>query len=286
MILTVDVGLRNLAFCIMDAETKTNLSSYSIHLWDVYNTLDSDDYKCSGIQKSGKVCGKKCSLKHINTLSLNTYNYTCKTHFPKNITIEKKHVFKKKMIDSYLLQDIADIVLLKIQDIYDSNILLFKQLKNVLIELQPKINQKAKFTSHIIYGKFVELFRNQNTIIRFVRASQKLKAYTGEEIECHLKGAYSRRKWLSVQYTSWFLENKFSESQRNTWLTVFSSKRVKPDMADTFLMAINAIHGVPIKTKFKHKTVNKITIKPKPKLKPKPKPKLKPKPKPKLKIKK
>ena len=32
MVLTIDVGLKNLAMCIMD-------SHYNIHLWDVYNIL-------------------------------------------------------------------------------------------------------------------------------------------------------------------------------------------------------------------------------------------------------
>jgi len=77
--------------------------------------------------------------------------------------------------------------------------------------------------------------------VRFVRASQKLKAYKGPSIECNLKGKYAQRKWQSVQYTCWFLQHKFNSEQRDSWLPFFQNKDVKPDMGDTFLMAINAL---------------------------------------------
>lgn len=247
MILSVDIGIRNLAVCCMSAENKSDMTSYKIHLWDVYNTLDSDDYKCEGIQKSGKICGKKCSFKYDIE---NTVVHSCKTHFPKNLDFNlKQHIFKKKMIDDYLLQDIAKIVLAKIQEIYNQHLLALN-LTSIFIELQPKINRKAVFTSHIIYGKLVELYKDTNVPIRFVRASQKLKAYTGPEIQCKLKGAYAQRKWLSIQYTRWFLENKFSTEQKDKWLPYFDSKTVRPDMGDTNLMCINALFGIPKKQKF------------------------------------
>jgi len=245
MILTIDIGLRNLSMCIMNAENKTELSTYKIHLWDVFNTLDSDDYRCQGIQRSGKVCNKKCSLKYTqNTDTL----HSCKTHFPKELLpIKKANEFKVKAVDDYLLQDIARIVLTKVQDIYDLHKPIFEQLTSIIIELQPKINQKMKFTSHIIYGKLVELYKASATTIRFVRASQKLHAYTGPVIECKLKGAYAKRKWLSVQYTHWFLENKFSKEQKEKWLPYLQSKVVKADMSDCLLMGINGLFGIPKK---------------------------------------
>lgn len=247
MILTIDIGLRNLAMCIMSAVEKHDISTYDIHLWDVYNTLDSDDYTCEGVQKSGKICGKKCTCKYLLD---NEYKYCCKTHFPKNIAFTKLNSFKKKAINDYLLQDIAKIVLTKIQEIFNDNKDIFTNVKQILIELQPKINQKMKFTSHIIYGKLVELYKETDTTIRFVRASQKLRTYTGPEIECILKGSYAKRKWLSIQYTKWFLENKFSNEQKEKWLPFFESKTIKADLGDVNLMAINALHGIPKKQKF------------------------------------
>ena len=246
MILSIDIGLRNLSLCIMSAGNKADMKTYKIHLWDVYNTLDSDDYKCKSLQKNKKTCNRKCSCKYKD--NDDTIVYSCKSHFPKQLLpLKKDNIFKKKAVNDYLLQDIAIVVLSKIQEIYDNNIIVFSELKNIIIELQPKINQKMKFTSHIIYGKLVELYKETNTTVRFVRASQKLKAYTGPSIECKLKGSYAKRKWLSIQYTKWFLENKFDLEQSNTWLPFFENHSKKDDVSDTMLMAINGLYGIPKK---------------------------------------
>lgn len=243
MILSIDIGLRNLAMCCIDASLSSDISSYKIKLWDVYNTLDIDDYKCKTLQKNGNICNKKCLYKYKNDID-NDIIFCCKTHFPKNIEIKKDNFFKKKAINDYLLQDIAKIVLNKLQEIYDNNIDIFTKITKIIIELQPKINQKMKFTSHIIYGKLVELYMNTDTKITFVRASQKLKAYTGPELDCKLKGTYAKRKWLSVQYSKWFLENKFDIEEKNKWTNTLNCSKAD-DLCDTLLMAINGIMGIP-----------------------------------------
>jgi hypothetical protein len=107
------------------------------------------------------------------------------------------------------------------------------------------MNSKMVFTSHILYATLVELFKDKIPI-RFVRASQKLKAYTGPEIICTLKGSYAKRKWLSIQYCIWFLQNKFDENISSIWLPIFQQHQKKDDLSDVFLMAINMLH-IPIK---------------------------------------
>lgn len=243
MILTIDVGLKNLAMCVMSGTDMKDLKTYTIHLWDVFNTLETESPTlCNGVLKTGKVCGKKSTCFYIEE---EQKHYCCKTHFPKSIKFSDGNKIKNKKVDDFLLQTIAWIVISKIKQIFMENLNIFRQIKKVFIELQPKINQKMKFTSHILYGKLVELYAGTNTIIRFVRAAAKLKAYTGPPLNCHLKGAYAKRKWMAVQYTKWFLENKFSQEQRDIWLPDFLV-RESPDRSDTFLMAINAIHGLPV----------------------------------------
>lgn len=254
LVLSCDIGIRNLAMCVMSATDKTDLSTYNIHLWDVFDTLESDEHFCLSLQKSSKVCNKKCLYKYTD--SDKVLHYSCKTHFPKNIPIEKSNHFKKKVINDYLLQDIAEVVLTKVQHIYDTNPII-KQLTSIIIELQPKINAKMKFISHIIYGKFVELIRGTKCTVRFVRASQKLKTYTGPEIVCKLKGEYAKRKWLSIKYTQWFLENKICSLQKEQWLDGFLTCTKSDDRSDCFLMAINGLHGVP-KKQFRHKNGNEL----------------------------
>jgi hypothetical protein len=233
----------------MSAENPTDFTTYKIHLWNLYDTLNTDDYHCESKQKNGNTCGKKCSLKHKN--DKNEFIYSCKTQFPKNIKIEKNNSFKKKTINEYLLQTIAQVFIQKIQDIYNKEIDIFSKLTSIIIELQPKINPKMKFVSHILYGKLVELYKDVNIPIRFVRASQKLKAcYEGPDLICKLKGDYAQRKWKSIEYAKWFLENKFIEEQKLIWLPILKSDTHMADRSDTLNMCINAIHGIPKKEKF------------------------------------
>lgn len=241
-----DPGLKNFSLCVMN-------SQYEILLWDVYNVLDSDNFTCQGIFKNNKICNRKCTMKYNKD---NNLIYTCKSHFPKDIKKTKQNEYKKKNIDEYLLQDIAKSFNKYIQDLYDENSV-FKQLDSILIELQPSCNKKMIFISHILYGKLVELYKDTTTTIKFVRASQKLKAYTGPHIECKLKGAYAKRKWLSVQYGYWILENKFSNEQRDLWLPFLNSKTKRDDIFDVFNMAINSISGIP-KKQLKHKNGNEL----------------------------
>lgn len=243
MILSIDIGLRNLSLCVMSATQRTDFESYKINLWDVYNILDTDDYKCLAVQKNGKVCGKRCLYKYKRA---DTTEYCCKTHFPKDsLPIGRENNFKKRAVSDYLLQDIALIVISKMDEIYKQNVEIFSQIDSVIIELQPKMARKMIFVSHIIYGKLVEIFRNTKTTVRFVRASQKLKAYTGPVIECKLKGSYAKRKWLSIQYTLWFLQNKMSIEQRESWFDRFLLHNKRDDLSDCYLMCINGLHGIP-----------------------------------------
>ena len=253
MILAIDIGIKNLSLCCMNSENSQDISTYKIHLWDVYDTLEEKTYLCqSKKQKGDDLCNKKCLYKWSNKETKQVV-HCCKIHFPKELLpIKKENEFKKRLVNDYLLQDIAKIVLKKFQEIYETNIDIFNQLTTIIIELQPKINQKMKFISHIIYGKLVELFYDKKTTIRFVRAAHKLRAYTGPIIECKLKSLYAKRKWLSIQYANWFLENKFSLDQKEYWLKQFESHLKQDDMSDVFLMCINAIFGIP-----KRQLVNK-----------------------------
>ncbi len=242
-----DVGLRNLALCIISTLDKRDISKYKIEMWDVFNILDQDDFKCKSYLKNGKVCNKKCSMKYFKD---NITEYSCKLHFPKDISKNRSNNFKRKTIDKYQLQDIAKAFINKIEELYNNNEI-FRQITDIQIELQPTINQKMKFTSHILYGKLVDLYKHTNTTIKFVRAEYKLKVYTGPYIECKIKNPYKRRKWLSIEYAKWILENKFNILEKNKWSWVFDNYKKLDDISDTFCMGINSLLGT-IKDKNKN----------------------------------
>lgn len=247
IVASIDVGIKNLAMCIMqnNPSDSKNMTQYTIKLWDVFNLLDNDNHLCAGQTKKGLVCGKKCSLTWTETNSP-TKRYSCKTHFPKHITQTTRNKYAPKKVNDYLLQDIALVVIVKMNELFVTHKDIISSLDKVVIELQPKVNNKMKFISHIIYAKFVEFFANtqQKTSVRFVRAAQKLKAYTGPALNCTLKGAYAKRKWLSVQYTTWFLTSKFCSAQKDAWLQFLQTHSEADDLCDTFLMTINELHGI------------------------------------------
>ena len=270
MVLTIDVGLKNLAMCIMD-------SQYNIHLWDVYNMLDDEQYSysCQTRQKDGKMCEKKCQYKFPKEVKkkvnisdiLDTDNskepsyetiietiYSCKRHYPKDLPNQKKYFIKEKKVGDFLLQDIAERIMKGINDIYNQHLDLFNSITNICIELQPKVNQRMKFTSHIIYAKFVDLYKERNgeVPIRFIRASQNLQAYRGPPVECKLKTPYSKRKYLSVAYTKWYLEhdllcNEFNKSRN--YLELLLSHPKKDDLCDVSNANINVHKGLKKKQK-------------------------------------
>jgi len=256
-VLSLDPAILNLGVNILSCTDRKDLSSYTIDLWDVYDVIDAENYTCESLQKSGRLCGKKCGYKYKGN-NQKAFTHCCKTHFPKTIKIEKVNTFKKKLISAYLLHDIAKAIIAKIEEIYNNNKEIFQKVNHVIIELQPRLSPKMVFTSHIIYGKLTELYKDTNTTIKFVRASQKLRAYTGDPIECKLKGAYPRRKFLSIKYGYWFLENKFNQEQRELWKPFLDSKKVKADMNDALLMSINTLFGIQKKqlTNFKRNNTN------------------------------
>ena len=239
MILTIDVGLKNLAFCIMSSDDKKKIECYTIHLWEIINTLDESIPNCVCLTKKGSICGKNSTMKYIKDGEL---NYTCKTHFPKDRDIKMNNTIKRSKVKEFLLQDIALVVIRCIDEIYTRNKEIFEQLTKIHIELQPKINNKMKLVSHIIYGKLVDIFQQKESIqIRFIRAAQKLKAYNGPPIECNLKSDYSKRKFLSIEYTKWILQNLFNATECDKWYNFFIENKKKDDLADVYLMAINAV---------------------------------------------
>jgi len=116
MILAIDIGIKNLSLCCMNSENAQDLSTYKIHLWDVYDTLEEKTYLCQSKKQKGEdLCNKKCLYKWSNKETKQVV-HCCKIHFPKALLpIKKENEFKKRLVNDYLLQDIAKIVLKKIQ---------------------------------------------------------------------------------------------------------------------------------------------------------------------------
>lgn len=244
MILSIDIGIHNLAMCIMSADNVKDFKTYKIHLLQVYDILEDTDHHCkSPLKKNKKICNKKCGFKYKEN---EIWIYTCKLHAPKQ---EIKLIeYKRKTIDKYLLQDLITIMLNKINEIYQEHTELFENLQKIHIELQPSKNPKAKLISHIIYGKLIDIYINKEfepPEIKFIPAKQKLKIhYTGPELICKLKSDYAKRKWMSVEICKWYLQTQFNEEQRDLWLPILLNDK-SDDKSDCACYSINGLYGIP-----------------------------------------
>ena len=238
--MAIDVGIKNLAFCCMD---HTN----AVFFWENCDLIGDHVVKCEALTKKGKTCNKKCSYKHFSAemckqegkgegelQELGKFVYTCKTHFPKTEKITKKNILQTKKINSFLLQDIALLVQEKIQVIYQETEQIH-QLDKIVIELQPKINQKMKFISHIIYSELVRLYKDAKTQIRFVPASRKLRGIIYKKYK--LKNTYTNRKKMSINYVEDYIID-----HDLPLLEKFNSFNKRDDACDTFNMCLQCFN--------------------------------------------
>lgn len=221
-VLAIDIGVKTLSMCILD---QTN----TIKMWGVYNTLaDSSEQRCKSVQKNGKICSKLCSVKKEE-------EFFCKTHSPTDCA-----PYAPKKMKDYSLQDLTKYVITCLNEIISNNTEAFSSVKCVLLELQPTFAVKMKFVSHVIYTKLVSHFMESDVIVRFVKATEKLKVYDGPPIVCAKKG-YAKRKYESIEHAKYFLNEKFSEEQRELWAPLLDCSKAD-DLSDAFLYAMYFHH--------------------------------------------
>ena len=262
-ILSIDVGMKNLAYCLMD--TKEN-KTYDILDWNVVNLTDSDKYVCKCLKKNNKVCGKKARF-FKNT------NYFCKTHakqskynipadelnikkIDKKLVSELKHLVKKynievdktikKITKSVLLDSIKKelinnylmpVVIKKTTSIslveYGislkekfSDIFNYDELDTVIIENQiGPLALRMKTLQGMITQHFIE---NGIKSIEMINSSNKLNQILGGG----KKMCYSERKKASIKYT---LNDLNENTEISKWYEHFNKHSKKDDLADCYL---------------------------------------------------
>ena len=232
-IVSIDVGIRNLAICMVNTETRT------IDFWEVINLLkDDDDAPRTGTDQNKN--GKACTFKARWGLSSGAL--VCKKHAqhsehecPKELPAQKKA--KVKTLD---IQKLCTLVCEKLLE----HPCLF-EAEYVLIELQPKINAKMKNLSNMLYTCFVlkGIVEKEQPITKkvlFISAKHKLKPYSGPFIDTtHLKGKYARTKYTGRKQCEYYL-NTIASLQCQT--EFFQKHKKQDDLADSFLQALWFIH--------------------------------------------
>ena len=211
--LSFDIGIKNLAYCILTPEKE-------IIKWDIINL--NENPICEAHLR--KKCEKQSS-HFIKDKQTGETHYYCASH-------SKKHPKCKKLNTNYDIFQLSKTCIKKLSDIDLSSV------KIVLLENQPALkNPTMKSIQMIVYSFFMMkgVLDESNPVseIHMVNARNKLKVYKGTPIECNIKEKYKRNKYLSVEYT-----RNMILSEKECFQKLFSDSKKKDDLADSYLQGI------------------------------------------------
>jgi len=259
-ILSIDIGIKHLAFCLFDIKSKTD---YRIDKWDIIDLCNEEKKSCEGT--SDKSCGRtpkftkngkhfcKIHARH-QELKIPSPEYKVsrlskrKLHELKELYNElglktTQKIKKKDYLDQILTnlnsnflefiepvkaQDFSIAKLGKSIKIHFTAIMKDISIDHVIVENQigPLANRMKT-----IQGMVMQHFIEQDVkILKEIAACNKLKNFIKSG-----KTTYNQRKQLGIHVT---------KSQLNTnanfhmWLQFFLSHKKKDDLADSFLQGL------------------------------------------------
>ena len=271
-ILSFDIGIKNLAGCIMDKER-------NIYWWDIINLLQAEKKKCCFVRKfkngncaeckkkpefefdkkyyckdhisekhsnyhSNPKSGFKCShinkekqcIKNAKWSSLDSKIHLCTVHYNQYTKVKK---LPKRNCNTIKIEEII-LCMWKVLDQYPHLL----EVDHVVIENQPaKKNKTMKAIADSIFNYFIcrgiiDKERTKSTIekVTYISPSNKLKIKE-EHTNNALKGKtssekYRIRKKLGIEYCRELLKDNQEK------LDYFNLHSKKDDLADSFLQGI------------------------------------------------
>ena len=258
-ILSLDVGIKNLALCILDINTLKNESK--ILCWKVINLCDEQKYICcfktnnaectteAKFVKNDIFYCKRHALKteyKLPTSNLNKYKQLKLPELIKltedydlsfNKPINKNNLIKS--IESYINNHVfKNISMIKCKDIklIDIGIAVKNNLDKLdLLEIDTILieNQIGPLANRMnaIQGMITQYFimKNMNNIL-FISGMNKLKLFIGNQ-----KTTYNQRKKLSISITKNIL---LKNTNFNNWIELINKNKKADDLADCFLQGI------------------------------------------------
>lgn len=265
-IISIDVGIKNLACCILsiDRENKNNI--YRILKWDVLNLCNKENIyrKCSSDKCLRKVFYKDINEKYYCNIHSKQSGYLlpCKENtiqfFKKNKidylinycntnNINIKNIKKKIDILEQINNYINNMTLIKIEKDEANKITLVDVGKNIVHQLNSFIedidinivlieNQISPIANRMktIQGMIAQYFiMNNIEEIQFINASNKLKLFT----EKGEKTTYKERKNRSINITKDILTKIYINNPQSDIINIFNNHKKKDDLADCFLQA-------------------------------------------------
>lgn len=261
LILSIDVGIKNLAACICDISKSDISQNYQIKYWDVINLCGEENYKCSFCENNAKFtknsifyCNKhtknstylkpKFNICNIDKLKKEKLILQCNAHdiccnmlnklTKENMKSELIKKYKNGYLDyiekinagEFSLIDLGRNLNNNFNKLLSEKNITSDNLKYVIIENQiSPIANRMKSIQCMIAQYFIT--KNIENII-FVSASNKLNQFMHKVTE------YKERKKLSIEITKKILE----ENKLLTNLKYFNKHKKKDDLADAFLQLL------------------------------------------------
>jgi len=260
-LLSIDVGIKNLAFCLLDIKDKDD---FKIIKWNVVDLCGTKNHKCHLNQKSGKKCtnSAKFTKKGIYYCKKHAKNVGFKIPPPelyiKNIKKHKVSKLKeictnqnitynkglKKILIEKLLVDLSNNYLDKLITTNANNFNLvelgcnlkksfnklfkYEEIDIVIVENQiGPLALRMKSLQGMIMQHFIE---NNITKIFEISSSNKLRDFLEKK-----KTTYNERKKLGIIKTREFISENLLLKK---WINHFNTHTKKDDLADSFLQGI------------------------------------------------
>jgi hypothetical protein len=270
-ILSVDVGIKNLSFCLFELSSVELESKHlKIIKWDNINLSEKTEHKCIEVDKN-RLCDKPAKFTKYGKCF-------CLKHSKKQPFLQPSAELKSSYINKQKLQklmDIADKYKIKYENpIKKTNLIAlinefitnkcFASIEKTnaskvdLVTIGKNLQHKFDeiFCDHLssidiiiienqigpiankmktIQGMISQYFimKNNNIQIEFISASNKLKDFLPKEKEEKLD--YNQRKKLGIQTC---LEIITTDCRFKEWTTFFNKHAKKDDLSDCFLQGM------------------------------------------------
>ena len=276
-ILSIDVGIKNLAFCLLD--------DYHIYKWDVVSLIESEKHKCQ-IETKGKSCiseakytkdGKYYCLKHAKKEEYIIPSSEIKSSFVKKLDItklkaladnysisydpkiKKKELtgevidyFENRCFDPVCVTNASDVDLITIgrslKRVFDQLLTSDLNITCVVIENQiSPIANRMKTLQGMIAQYFI--MKDDNISIEFVSSVNKLKVVRTQENKEQLKeiGDTNTESNVSKEVLTYNQRKRLGvekcsqlikEKNYTEWYQFFLNNKKKDDLSDSFLQGI------------------------------------------------
>lgn len=265
-ILSIDVGIKNLAFCLFTNDEK-------IVKWDIVNLSQETDFNCCslGCDKPAKFTkNNQCyCLKHAKKQPFKIPTAEVKPAFINKQKIQALHdlaakydikyekPIKKQDLVSLINKHLEPLYFDSIQKINASHMNLITIGRNIKIRLDEILEDNISSITDVIIenqispianrmktiqGMIAQYFimKNSNINIEFISSINKLKDQTLEKVDKvdKIEKTYKDRKLLGIKRCLELLNTE----ENITWHTFFTKHTKKDDLADAFLQGMWYLH--------------------------------------------